>query len=128
MKDEILYQIVAVDSDLIKGCPDKVTFISQREDMSDGIIYNDYDFKNHRYIKAYVSDNFNIYDRLEEKDKQLDKYKNVIDKIKEKGIMYYDHEYSKIYGELCNMPGANNTRTPVIVVDDDILELLEEVE
>lgn len=59
---------------------------------------------------------------------ELDKYKNVIDKIKEKGIMYYDPKYSKIYGELCNMPGANNTRTPVIVVDDDILELLEEVE
>lgn len=82
MKDEILYQVVAVDSDLIKNCPDKVTFISQREDMSDGILYNDYDFKNHRYIRSYISDNFNIYDRLEEKDKQLDKYKNVIEKLK----------------------------------------------
>lgn len=54
--------------------------------------------------------------------------KEVLDKIKEKGVMYYDREYSKIYGELCSMPGANNTRTPVIVIDDKILELLEEIE
>lgn len=56
------------------------------------------------------------------------KQKEVLDKIKEKGVMYYDPEYSKIYGELCSMPGANNTRTPVIVIDDEILELLEEIE
>ncbi len=58
----------------------------------------------------------------------INKYKEVLDKIKEKGVMYYDPEYSKIYGELCSMPGANNTRTPVIVIDDEILELLEEIE
>ena len=66
-----------------------------------------------------------LYDKAED---EIDKYKNVIDKIKEKGVMYYDPEYSKIYGELCYIPGANNTRTPVIVIDEDILELLEEVE
>ena len=68
---------------------------------------------------------------LEYKIKRLEednKYKEVLDKIKEKGVMYYDPEYSKIYGELCSMPGANNTRTPVIVIDDEILELLEEIE
>ena len=58
----------------------------------------------------------------------INKQKKVLDKIKEKGVMYYDPEYSKIYGELCSMPGANNTRTPVIVIDDEILELLEEIE
>ena len=111
--NEILYQVVAIDSDLIKNYPDKVTFISKREDMSDGILYNDYDFKNHRYIKTYVSDNFNIYDRLEEKDK----YKNVIDKIKEytkiTSKLKYENEYVGLFvKDICN----------------DILELLEEVE
>lgn len=66
--------------------------------------------------------------RITELVLKLDKQKEVIDKIKEKGVMYYDPEYSKIYGELCNMPGANNTRTPVIVIDNEILELLEEIE
>ena len=56
------------------------------------------------------------------------KYKTIINKIKEKGVMYYDPEYSKIYEELCSLSGANNTRTPVIVIDDEILELLEEIE
>ena len=120
--NEILYQVVAIDSDLIKDCPDKVTFISQREDMSDGIIYNDYDFKNHRYIKAYVSDNFNIYDRLEEKDKQLDKYKNVIDKINElvkNNIELYRHDMDlKDYRTTMNTSGFIKA----------LLELLEEVE
>ena len=58
----------------------------------------------------------------------INKQKELLDKIKEKGVMYYDPEYSKIYGELCSMPGTNNTRTPVIVIDDEILELLEEIE
>ena len=58
---------------------------------------------------------------------EREKLYNLLVKIKEKGVMYYDPEYSKIYGELCSMPGANNTRTPVIVIDDDILELLEEI-
>ena len=72
------------------------------------------------------------YNLLEEYISRLnnkkDLYKSVLDKIKEKGVMYYDPEYSKIYGELCSMAGANNTRTPVIVIDDKILELLEEIE
>ena len=130
MKDEILYQIVEVDSDLIKGCPDKVTFISQREDMNDGILYNDYDFKNHRYIRSYVSDNFNIYDRLEEKDKQLDKYKNVIDKIKELierklSTETYQH-LKKLYDDI----DSTEEIWEDYEFEDllDILELLEEVE
>lgn len=121
--NEILYQIVAIDSDLIKDYPDKVNFISQREDMSDGILYNDYDFKNHRYIKAYVSNNFNIYDRLEEKDKQLDKYKNVIDKIKE-----YIKENKKILYQGRNEFTCEIQYSDEVVKVKDILELLEEVE
>ena len=58
---------------------------------------------------------------------EINKLYEVLDMIKEKGVMYYDPKYSKIYGELCSMPGANNTRTPVIVIDDEIMKLLEEI-
>ncbi len=81
--NEILYQVVAVDSDLIKGYPDKVICISENENMANGIIYNDYDFKNHRYIKSYVSDNFNIYDKYKEQEDKINNLQSKIDKIKE---------------------------------------------
>jgi hypothetical protein len=79
--NEILYQVVAVDSDLIKGYPNKVTCISQNENMANGIIYNDYDFKNHRYIKSYVSDNFNIFDKYKEQEDKINNLQSKIDKI-----------------------------------------------
>ena len=75
-----------------------------------------------------VLETYDWQDVAEDLKEKLNKQKEIINKIKEKGVMYYDPEYSKIYGELCNMPGANNTRTPVIVIDDEILELLEEIE
>ena len=71
--EEILYQIVAVDSELKKGFPDEITTI-----LKNGItgkIYTDYDFKNHRYLYCFINDNFNIYDRLEEKDKEIERLK-----------------------------------------------------
>lgn len=70
-KEEILYQIVAVDSELKKGFPDEITTI-----LKNGITgktYTDYDFKNHRYLYCFINDNFNIYDRLEEKDKEIER-------------------------------------------------------
>lgn len=64
-------------------------------------------------IKEDKNPEFYLYQKLEEKDKQLDKYKNVIDKIKEL-INHYaveDEDYSKIYNQ----------------EEKDILELLEEI-
>lgn len=100
--NEILYQVVAIDSNLIKDCPDKVNFISQRENMSDGILYNDYDFKNHRYIRSYVSNNFNIYDRLEEKDKQLDKYKLILKALHKHFTKHEEYENNEFLRQLEN--------------------------
>ena len=59
----------------------------------------------------------NLYHQIIEKDKQLDKYKNVIDKIKEytkiTSKLKYENEYVGLFvKDICN----------------DILELLEEVE
>lgn len=78
--DEILYQVVAVDSDLIKNYPTKSTCISQNENMDNGVIYNDYDFKNHRYIITYVSDNFNIFDKHKEQEEKIYNLQSKIDK------------------------------------------------
>lgn len=77
-KEEILYQIVAIDSELKKGFPDKIATILRNGNT--GKTYTDYDFKNRRYLYCYVSDNFNIYDRLEEKDKEIKRLNNIINK------------------------------------------------
>lgn len=60
-----------------------------------------------------------------EKLEQLDKYKNVIDKIKEyvkENIRYYDDELG-----LVEIMGAGATRIPVLYLYG-LLELLEEIE
>ena len=75
-----------------------------------------------------VLETYDWQDVAEDLKEKLNKQKEIINKIKEKGVMYYDPEYSKIYGELCSMPGANNTRTPVIVIDYEIMKLLEGIE
>ena len=81
MNEEILYQIVAVDSEFKKGLPDKITTIFKNGIT--GKIYTDYDFKNHRYLYTFINDNFNIYDRLEEKDKEIERLKNIINELEE---------------------------------------------
>ena len=53
-----------------------------------------------------------IYNSIEEKDKQLDKYKNVIDKIKEKLNVLNEEPYNA---------------TTYIMVITEIYKLLEEV-
>ena len=73
-EEEILYQIVAIGSELKKGYPEEITTILKNGYT--GKTYTNYDFKNHRYLYCYVSDNFNIYDRLEEKDKEINRLKN----------------------------------------------------
>ncbi len=92
-KEEILYQIVAIDSELKKGFPDKIATILRNGNT--GKTYTDYDFKNHRYLYCYVSDNFNIYDRLEEKDKEIERLNNNWKKLEnyiEDKRDYYDNQ------------------------------------
>lgn len=90
-KEEILYQIVAVDSELKKGFPDEITTI-----LKNGITgktYTDYDFKNHRYLYCFINDNFNIYDRLEEKDKEIERLNNIINRLDKLIEQYSNNEY-----------------------------------
>lgn len=76
------------------------------------MLYSKFCNKNDDYDMRYTDI---IYNSIEEKDKQLDKYKNVIDKIKE-WVLYQQQ--------------SNENLEPYISTDklDDILELLEEVE
>lgn len=60
-KEEVLYQIVGVDSEFKKELPNEITTIFKNGNT--GKTYIDYDFKNHRYLYCYVSDNFNIRNR-----------------------------------------------------------------
>ena len=85
-KEEVLYQIVAVDSELKKGFPDKITTILKNG--STGKTYTDYDFRNHRYLYCFINDNFNIYDRFEEKDKEIQRLNDIIKNL-DKMFEYY---------------------------------------
>ena len=107
--EEILYQIVAVDSELKKGFPDEITTI-----LKNGITgktYTDYDFKNHRYLYCFINDNFNIYDRLEEKDKEIERLNNIIDEL-EKDIKE-DNQKAREYMKKVEQSGMCQGDYPV---------------
>lgn len=78
-EEEILYQIVAVDSEFKKGFPDEITTIFKNGIT--GKTYTDYDFKNHRYLYTFINNNFNIYDRLKEKDNKIERLNNIINEL-----------------------------------------------
>lgn len=70
-------------------------------------------------IKEDKNPEFYLYQKLEEKDKQLDKYKNVIDKIDklintDYGLVSYYYKYNNKYLKS--------------EIKEDINKLLEEVE
>ena len=72
---KVLYQITAYDRDFIKEIPDKARYVG-------GTNYYYYDFKNHRYLSQFISDDFDIYDEIKNLQQQNQKYKEVIDKIR----------------------------------------------
>lgn len=57
-EEKVLYKITAYDSDYIKEQPDKARTLG-------GTFYYCYDFKNHRYLSQFISDDFNIYEELQ---------------------------------------------------------------
>lgn len=78
-----------------------------------------------------------VYREKENKEsvEENQKYKEIIDKLKDivknrhtNGKVYwFDAEYAKTYGELCDMAGAGETRTPVVLLSEieDILKGVE---
>ena len=63
---KVLYKITAYDSDFVKELPDKVRTVG-------GTINYYYDFKKHRYLSQFVSDDFDIYDELKNKQDKINK-------------------------------------------------------
>lgn len=41
---------------------------------------------------------------------------------------YFDSEYVSIYGELCDIAGAGDTRTHCVIGDEQLLEILERID
>lgn len=72
-KDKMLYSITSVDSDFIGDTPDKIL-----DGLNGGTNFIYYDFKNHRYLITYISDNFNIFSKIEEDRKEIERLNNII--------------------------------------------------
>ena len=73
---------------------------------------------------AYISFAQYIYileNQLKQRDEVIDEAMRYI----KKNTKYYDREYSKIYGELCDMAGAGDTRLHVVIGDEELLEILQ---
>lgn len=73
---------------------------------------------------AYISFAQYIY-ILENQLKQRDEVIAEAMRYIKKNTKYYDREYSKIYGELCDMAGAGDTRLHVVIGDEELLEILQ---
>lgn len=63
--------------------------------------------------------------QLKEQLKQRDIVIDEVMRYIKKNTKYYDREYSKIYGELCDMAGAGDTRLHVVIGDEELLEILQ---
>ena len=97
--------------------------------------YNKQDLFNYGYL---LESNQILCKDIEEKDKQLDKYKNVIDKIKEILLKHIDNANEELqiilkynndlkYKNQCSHD-FDIIRQNVEIIYNNILELLEEVE
>lgn len=74
-KERMLYSLTEIDSDFIGDTPDKIL-----DGLNEGSNYINYDFKNHRYLITFISDNFNVFDKIEEDRKEIKRLQNLIDK------------------------------------------------
>ncbi|MCI8670938.1 MAG: hypothetical protein HFI36_02730 [Bacilli bacterium] len=79
-----------------------------------------------------ILDNFKEQDDIEQENQQLKEQLKQRDEVIaeamryiKKNTKYYDREYSKIYGELCDMAGAGDTRLHVVIGDEELLEILQ---
>ena len=95
---KILYKIIAYDSDFIKEIPNKVRTIG-------GTLNYYYDYKKHRYLSQFVSDDFDIYDefkRLIEENTHLQQENQQLEEKINKAI-----EFINIYTDGINLQAFN---------------------
>jgi len=91
-KERMLYSLTEIDSDFIGNTPDKIV-----DGLNEGTNYINYDFKNHRYLITFISDNFNAFDKIEEdrkKNKQVTKPYRQNNKLLLKNT-FYKCKYAK---------------------------------
>ncbi len=91
MKEEILYRIVGVNSEVKRDMPDKFRSVLNNETY--GTTYTEYDFKKRRYLFTFINDNFDIYDMLDAKDKEINRLNNIINEL-EKILEYEKNDYN----------------------------------
>ena len=75
---KLLYKIEAFDSDYERDRPDKCTAIIGGEQ---GKAYFNYDYKNHRYLASFISDDFDVYDNIATKEKEIERLNNIINEL-----------------------------------------------
>lgn len=72
--------------------------------------------KDMKYVDALPIANY-----INDLQQRIDKAIEYINKY----TKYYDVEFSKIYGKLCDIPGAGDTRIHVVVGDKELLSILK---
>lgn len=88
-KGKMIYSITSVDNDFIGDTPDKIIDM-----LNEGTNYINYDYKNHRYLITFISDSFNIFDKIEEDRKEIERLSNIINELEKewkKQQEYYIH-------------------------------------
>lgn len=66
-------------------------------------------------------------DKIKQLQEQLQQRDEVIEEAKKyikNNTRYFDPEFAKIYGELCTMAGAGDTRVHVVLDDERLLDIL----
>lgn len=86
MNEEVLYKITALYSEQKKDYPDKIR--QSQDDDHWGTTYINYDFKNHRYLYCYVSDNFNLHDEITNLQKENEDLKKLKERYQLKKEIY----------------------------------------
>ena len=79
-KTKLLYKIEAFDSDYDRDRPDKCTVNIGGEQ---GKAYFYYDYKKHRYLAAFISDDFDVYDNIATKEKEIERLHSIIKEVRE---------------------------------------------
>lgn len=89
-KIKLLYKIEAFDSDYDIDRPDKCIANIGGEQ---GKAYFNYDYKKHRYLVAFISDDFDVYDNIATKEKEIERLNNIINELEKELDRLLERQY-----------------------------------
>ena len=95
--------------------------------------------KHYQWVKKRFKELQQKVNQLEEKEElhlnRIDELTDIVVKLEtnrdeaieyiKNNTKYFDSEYVSIYGELCDIAGAGDTRTHCVIGDEQLLEILE---